>query len=384
METPLTGVRVVSAAEMYPGPYATLLLADLGADVILVERRGEGDPTRRFPGHFEGLNRNKRSVAIDLKSARGREAFLRLAKTADVVMEGFRPGVMERLGLSATVLRDLCPDLVYVSISGFGQDGPLRARAGHDLSIQGAAGLVQPPSRGEQPVLPTLPLADLSSGMFATIGVLAALLARGVTGRGSHVDVSMLDGLVSWMSTEIASQLNGLAPSPHPPEEPGYGVFGTADGASLTLSIAGEDHLWEALCEAVGLDDVMSLGEAERVAQAGSLRARLREAMGARTAGWLEERLGARGVPFGPVNSPAEVAADPQVVARGLIVGIEGSGGGTGRRYVRQPLQFDGRGSTVTCPAPRVGEHTRSILAEIGYGRDEVDAMLADGIVDQH
>lgn len=214
---PLAGVRILSLAEQYPGPYATMLLADLGADVILVERPGSGDPSRRFPGLFASFNRNKRSVVLDLKSESGKAEFLQLVDTADVVMEGFRPGVMARLQFGAEALRARKPSLVFVSISSFGQNGPQVGVAGHDLSIQAAAGMIDVPHGQEASLsLPVLPLADISSAMFAALGVVTALFARSRSGRGSEIDVSMLDSLVSWMTPFLGRQLTNfrLAPCP--------------------------------------------------------------------------------------------------------------------------------------------------------------------------
>ena len=192
IKLPLSGIRILSLAEQYPGPYATMLLADLGADVIMVERPGGGDPSRRFAGLFASFNRNKRSVVLDLKSADGRDEFLRLVDTADVVMEGFRPGVMSRLKIGADELRARKPSLIFVSISSFGQTGPQAGVAGHDLSIQAAAGMIDVPLGQEAGLaLPVLPLADISSAMFAAMGVVTALFARSKSEQGATIDVSM-------------------------------------------------------------------------------------------------------------------------------------------------------------------------------------------------
>lgn len=372
----LDGIRILSMAEQYPGPYATMLLADLGADVIMIERPRGGDPTRRFAGHFEALNRNKRSIAIDLKASSGHSALLKLLSTADVFMEGFRPGVASRLGLGSDRLLHLRPELVYVSISGFGQTGPLRGRAGHDLTIQGAAGALAPSILGQPPPLPALPLADLSSAMFAAIGVLTALHHRRETGVGEHVDVSMFDSLISWLGTTISSGLNGLEHAPHPPNDPGYGVFTTADGDHITLSIAGEDHQWRALCEVLGLDDAASLNTADREARSSSITSALREQIEGRTTAWLTDRLDARGVPFGPVINTSSLVGYSHVVARELITrGAENQGR---HRYVRQPIRFGAGHPPPYSPAPRLGEHTREVLAEVGV---DVDALVATGVL---
>ena len=262
---PLAGIRILSMAEQLPGPYATLLLADLEADVILIERPGTGDPSRRFEGLFASLNRNKRSVALNLKDAADHARFLELVDTADVVMEGFRPGVMQRLGLDADTLRQRKPALVYASISSFGQTGPMNTVVGHDLSIQGAAGMINVPLGQEsRSCVPVLPLADISSAMFAAFGVLAALLRRERGASGCNVDVSMLDSLVSWMTPFLVPGVNGLPIRDLPPLEPAYGVFRTQDNRQLTLSVAGEDVMWQALCDLLRLPQYRSLNEKER------------------------------------------------------------------------------------------------------------------------
>ena len=378
VSTPLEGIRILSMAEQYPGPYATMILADLGADVILIERPEGGDPSRRFSGHFEALNRNKKSVAVDLKTQAGRDAVLQLTATADVFMEGFRPGVVARLGLGPKELLAVYPELIYVSISGFGQTGPLSQRAGHDLTIQGAAGLLQTPEDDKTPRMPALPLADLAAGMFAAIGTLAALIRRQRTKTGGHVDVSMFDALISWMGTRIASSLNELDPAPHPPDDPGYGIFATADGDFLTLSVAGEDHLWTSVCRVLGLDDEAQLVTEAREANSDELTSRLRQRMLKHSTSWLAERFASSGVPFGLVNDATALADDPQVLARGLVVrGTHNAGAGE-LRYVRQPVQFPGSDTPALNPAPCLGSHTREILSEVGI---DVDDLLEEGVI---
>jgi len=354
---PLAGVRVLSLAEQWPGPFATLLLADLGADVILVERPSGGDPSRRFPGLFSAMNRNKRSVALDLKSDRGREDFLTLVDTADVVVEGFRPGAMDGLGLGADALRARKPSLVFVSILSFGQTGPRASVAGHDLSIQAAAGMIDVPS-GEEAgfALPVLPLADISAAMFGALAVVTALFDRSRTGQGTQVDVSMLDSLIAWMAPFLVPPMNGLPIRPLPPKDPGYGLFGTADGRQITLSIAGEDHMWRALCRLLALPEFGELTEAQRSEHAADLDRVLRASIKRHPHDWLCQQLEAERIAFGPVNHVDEVAQDPQILARNMVVGFEGA------RFIRQPLVFDGVESKIVRPVPGLGQHTEEVL----------------------
>ncbi|MGB3864596.1 MAG: CaiB/BaiF CoA-transferase family protein, partial [Xanthobacteraceae bacterium] len=272
MSLPLAGIRVVSLAEQYPGPYATLLLSDLGAEVILVERPGVGDPARQFPPFHAALNRGKQSVALDLKSSEGKRDLRRLVASADVLMEGYRPGTMARLGFGYEAMAALNPRLVYVSISGFGQDGPYRDRPAHDISYQALAGfLYRHAEQGSVEDPGGIAVGDLSSGMFAAVGTLAALLERGRTGKGKYVDVSMTDGLVSWMSVMLGPVMNG-APLADIGAEPAYGVFKCADGRLLTLSIAHEDWFWRPLCELLGMHAAAGFNRGERVARGEVLR----------------------------------------------------------------------------------------------------------------
>ncbi|SNR53656.1 CaiB/BaiF CoA transferase family protein [Blastococcus mobilis] len=361
---PLSGIVVLSLAEQYPGPYATLLMADMGADVILVERPAGGDPARQFPAFHEALNRNKRSVTLDLKSSEGREALVRLARTADVLLEGYRPGTMGRLGLGPDVLHEANPRLVIASISGFGQDGPYRDRPAHDLSYLATAGMLHEYVSGDRtgPV-GQLAIGDLASAMFATVGVLAALLQRATTGSGAHVDVSMTDGLVSWMSTQLVPVLNGepLAGIEH---EPGYGLYRTSDGL-ITLSVAHEDWFWRPLCDVLGMQDVAALTGPERIAREDELRERIGTELATRTRDEWVAVLDAAGVPVGPVHTLEEVGDDPHVRARGLLVDIPADGVRPRRQHVRQPLLFDGVAPAPTRHVPALGEHTEEVLAAV-------------------
>jgi crotonobetainyl-CoA:carnitine CoA-transferase CaiB-like acyl-CoA transferase len=375
---PLSGYVVLSLAEQYPGPYATLLMADMGADVILVERPAGGDPSRQFPAFYEALNRNKRSVALDLKSPDGREALLRLVRTADVLLEGYRPGTMGRLGLGPEVLHEANPGLVIASISGFGQDGPYRDRPAHDLSYQATAGMLHEfVSQNRTGPVSQLAIGDLSSAMFATVGVLAALLQRAGSGRGAHVDVSMTDGLVSWMTTQLVPVLNGepLAGIEH---EPGYGLFRAADGL-ISLSVAHEDWFWRPLCDVLGMQDVAALTGPERIAREEELRGRIGEVLGTRPRDEWVSALDAAGVPVGPVHTLEEVADDPHVQARGLLVDIPSDGIRPQRRHVRQPLVFDGVASPPTRHVPGLGEHTEEVLGAAGRAGDVLDVQHLAG-----
>jgi crotonobetainyl-CoA:carnitine CoA-transferase CaiB-like acyl-CoA transferase len=373
---PLAGVRVLSVAENFPGPYATMLLADLGADVVKVERVTGGDSSRIFGGIFTALNRDKRSVALDLKAPEGHDALLALAAGADVFVEGYRPGTADRLGIGYDALRERAPGLVYVSISGYGQSGPYACRPGHDLSFAGVAGLAASgaPDREDLP-----PLGDLSSALFATIATLAALRERDRTGHGVHVDLSMTDSLIAALATQLVPVWNAGTGAGLPTARPGYGIFATADGRQLTISISYEDHFWRALCESLGWTDEATMSFPERIGRADELQEMLAREIATRPlAEWIA-RLDSAGVPFGPVNEPADVWRDPQVDTR--RVAVEGPGQDGGRvRYVRQPAMFEGAPTVIRRPPPRLGEHTRELLAEAELDAATIDDLVARSI----
>lgn len=374
---PLDGIRVISMAEQYPGPYATLLLADLGADVIIIERPKGGDPARQFAVFFESLNRSKRSVALDLKSPNGREAFLRLAALSDVVLEGFRPGTVKRLGVDYETVAARNPRIVYASISGFGQDGPYRDRPAHDLSYQAVAGMLYDricaPEQGNKP---RLTVGDLSAGMFAALGILTGLVARNTTGSGTYVDVSVTDGLVSWMTAQLVTTLNSSA-GPWFPHDAGYGLFRTADGGLISLSVAHEDNFWEALCTVLGLRDVATLKRSERIHRHEKLQQRIARVIKAQPRSYWERALSDSGVPFGPVLDLDEVPTDPHIRERGLILEVPASRTKPKARHVRQPLKIGDFGGGPTSHAPRLGEHTREVLSLAGYSERELEDLIS-------
>ncbi|MER8836526.1 CaiB/BaiF CoA-transferase family protein [Mesorhizobium sp. M0909] len=360
--SPLEGVSVLSLAEQYPGPYATLLLADLGADVTLIERPNGGDPARKLKSLFSSLSRNKRSVVLDLKSAAGRDSLFELSKTADVLIEGYRPGVMKKLGLSYAELTPINRRLIYLSLTGFGQKGPYRRRPVHDLSCQGLAGvLFQQPRTGRLEKPFQLPVADLASGTLAAFGVVSALLARERTGHGCYVDLAMTDSLVSWMTAYHYATLNGRPMAEVYEEEPAYGTFTCADNKMITLSIANEDHYWQALCQSTGLAHLTSANHQDRVQHAADHRAQLAAAIAKQTLEAWAGLFDAMEIPWGHVHDLKDVAGDPQLRTRDLFVRLSPEDGG--EWHVNQPLQFNCYKTGIRLPPPQLGEHTREILS---------------------
>jgi crotonobetainyl-CoA:carnitine CoA-transferase CaiB-like acyl-CoA transferase len=343
----LTGVRVLDLSIWRPGPYCTQLLADLGADVLKVEPPG-GDPMRVFTGLFATINANKRSVVLDLKDDADRDRALDLAAEADVLVEGYRPGVAARLGMGYEQVSARNPSIVYCSISGFGQDGPLATMPGHDLNYQAYAGMLL--LRSDEPEECTVPVADLAGGTFGALAVCAALTARTRTGDGEHIDVSMTDVLATWTGPFEANAIEG---SDQPMKGlPSYGAFRTKDGQWVTLGIIAEDHFWRHLCDQLGIDGVRDLDMHARVDRIDELRALVTDAIAARTRDEIIDALG-DGTAIAPALTRREMLEHPQMVERGLT-GLTTPGGFPTMGY---PVSFGRRPARDAGVAPTVGQH---------------------------
>jgi crotonobetainyl-CoA:carnitine CoA-transferase CaiB-like acyl-CoA transferase len=349
----LSEVSVLDLSIWRPGPYATSLLVGLGADVVKVEPPG-GDPMRHYPELFKSVNAGKRSIMLDLKEPHGagRRRALELAGEADVIVEGFRPGVMARLGLGEPAVRALNAGVVYCSISGYGQQGPLAVAPGHDLNYQAWAGALAPD--GGAAVMPPLPLADLASGMTAAFGICAALLGRGAGGPGTYLDISMTDVMATWTGSassvsdedpvgggggaagdgdrdgdgEVVSGSRGV---------PGYGLFATADGRQVALGVVNEQHFWSALCIELGLADLGGLSFSERLARSEELAGAVTDAIGSRRRDDLVSSLLAAGVPAAPVLDRAGM------IANGPFPGF--------------PIRLGGAPGPSPPPAPSLDQH---------------------------
>jgi formyl-CoA transferase len=370
-----------------------MVLADLGADVIKVEPPA-GDSTRQMPGaigtdspSFNAVNRGKRSVVLNLKTADGREAFERLASRSDILIENYRPGVMDALGLGYETLAAANPGLIYASISGYGQTGPMREKGGFDLIAQGVSGIMSVTGDpGGRPVKAGVPLTDLGAGLFALVGILAALNHRHATGAGQRVDASLVDAGVAlsvWEATEYFS--GGGVPralgSAHRMNAP-YQAIRCADGY-ITLGAANE-RLFRRLCDALGHAEWMSMPEfadnASRVRHREALAARIESVtIGEPRSHWLEQ-LDAYDVPCGPINDYAQVFTDPQVLAREMVVETDHPALGA-LRTLGSPIKLSGTPPEVARRAPQLGEHTTEILAAAGYNDDEIAALRSSGAI---
>ena len=393
---PLVGMKVLEASHVMAGPTCGLMLADLGADVVKVERLPGGDDTRRaVPPEIRGesaafmmMNRNKRGIGLNLKSEKGREVFLRLAGNNDVVIENFRKGTMEALGLGYDRLKSDHPGLIYCSLSGFGQTGPYADRGGFDLIAQGMSGLMSITGEGpgRAPVKVGAPMTDITAGILAALGIVAAYAHRQRTGEGQLVDTSLLEAAIVHTYWQSAIYLaTGVSPmamgSAHPLMAP-YQSFETRDGW-VNIGAANQAN-WERLLEVLGASE---LGRDRRFADnAGRMKnlAELVEQLtpyfrAQTTAFWLE-KLQAAGIPAGPVLSIAAMHADPQVKARQMVIEVPHSR--LGRvKTLGAPVKFSATPTSLTRGAPLLGEHTREVLREHGYSDREAENLEAEGAI---
>jgi crotonobetainyl-CoA:carnitine CoA-transferase CaiB-like acyl-CoA transferase len=394
---PLTGVRVLDLSRILAGPTCTQLLGDLGADVIKIERPGAGDDTRgwgppflrdadgretRESAYYLCANRNKRSVAIDLSTPQGAAAVRRLAARADVLVENFKVGDLARRGLGWDDLRETAPRLVYCSITGFGQDGPEAGRAGYDALAQAMGGLMSVTGQPDGP--PTkagVGIADVMTGMYATVAILAALRAREATGRGQRIDVALFDTQLSWLiNLGVAHLMDGRVPgrlgNAHPQIAP-YDVFPTADGW-MYLAV-GNDAQFARFCAAAGRADLAAdpdfAANADRVRNRPRLTETLRPLTAARPRAWWLAELARLGVPCGPVNDLAQAFAEPQAVHRGARVAMPHPVAGE-VALIGNPLKFSDTPVTYRRAPPALGEHGPEALREAGFHEDEIAALI--------
>src|SRR6056297_434108 len=371
----LEGLRVLDLSRLLPGPYATQLLADAGADGIQIEDTGSGDYARMMPPYtddgvgaiFDAINRGKRSVALDLKSDEGREAFLRLAETADVVFEQFRPGVVDRLGVDYDSVRERNEDVVYCSLSGFGQTGPHADRVGHDLNYVGMAGLLDLTRSDEEraPQIPGYPIADMAGGLFAAYSVLGALLSRALGNTDSeYVDVSMTDVVASLSQAVAYEALTGDDPRPGETPltgaYPWYDVYETADERYVTIA-ALEERFWRTFCEAVNREDLIDAHMTDDPAERAALRVELRELFAEQSRDDWEAELADVDAAVAPVRTLSEALSSDHANARELIERD------TGTPRVGFPARISEPPAEADEAIPGHGEHTDEVLRSVGY-----------------
>lgn len=384
----LSGLRVLDLSRFLPGPHLTMMMADHGAEVIKVEDTRSGDPTRNIGArqagasvYFRNANRGKKSLAIDLKSEEGREAFLRLAQTADVVVETFRPGVVKRLGIDYEALRAVAPGIVYASISAFGQTGPYRDKPAHDLSVNALAGTASLSVDADgMPTMPCIPPSDLAGSLMALSGILMALLKRTETGEGDYVDIGMFDAALSWTAHVVGRVFaDGVAPVPASERTQGgaafYRPYRTKDGRHITLG-GGEIKFATNFLEGIGRPDLIPLAKEP----AGEAQAPLHEFL---TQTFLEKTqdewvawFEGRDICFAPVKDLREAFDDPHLKAREMY--LEDSEGGS---HLGIPIKFENEPGRIDGQLPALGEHSEALLAELNYDAASIARLKAAGVI---
>ncbi len=400
MAGPLQGIRVVDLTRILAGPYCTMILADLGADVVKVEEPA-GDQARRngpfFTGrdgaqrstYFTSVNRGKRSIVVDLKNPMGKDAFHRLVDGTDVVVENFRPGTMANLGVDYPALSRRNPRLIMASVSGFGQTGPYAKRAALDVIVQAMGGMLSVTGEeGGGPVRPGVSMGDIAAALFTTVGVLSAIVERDRSGAGQHIDISMLDCQAALLENPLM-RFFALGEMPerlgtrHPVVAP-VQALQTLDGYIAIAVSDGPDGHWGRFARLIGKPE---LAEDERFASGwlrrvnyGELRPRLESALAQRTTAEWVELLGPAGIAVGPVQNVAQVAADPQLSFRGMFIEAESPSAGP-VAFTNTPVKHSRTPGGVHTGAPELGEHTDAILAEAGLSPDETAALRNAGAV---
>lgn len=388
---PLSGIRVLDLSRLLPGPYCTMVLADFGAEVIKVEPPGEGDYARWYPPLKAGmgyrhiiLNRNKKSLTLNLKTEEARQIFYKLVETADVIVESFRPGVTARLGIDYDTIKQLNPQIVYCSITGFGQTGPYKMEAGHDLNYISLAGITSlTGQRKGMPYIPGVQIADIAGGgMMAATGILLALYGREQTGMGQYVDISMHDGAVAmlpsaasfyfgggWVPRRGESRLTGGLPH--------YNIYETKDGRHVAVA-ALEKKFWANVCRAIGrpelVDDIDDKQKHE------DLFKLLKDTFANKTLKeWMEVFEGADAC-VTPVKELDEVFSDPQVIERQMVIDMEDPELGS-YKQLGIPIKLSDTPGTIRSRAPALGEHNEEVLAEVGYSREDILKLKQNRVI---
>ena len=383
---PLAGMRVLDCTHVMAGAWCSILLADLGADVIKIEPP-KGEVTRTAVGPFRAydfVNRNKRAIAVDMAKPEGAAALRRLAAWADVWVENFRPGALDRMGLGYADLAKVNPSLIYCSISGFGRDGPYRERGGLDLVTQAMSGIMSFVGEpGGNPVSTAIPICDLNAGTFGALGVVAAWAHRQKTSEGQHVETTLLESALAYAVWEAGLYLTlGEVAQPHGSQHrlaAPYEALRTGDG-HVVVGVNNQS-LWERFCEAIEQPalraDPRFADPLSRVMNRQELKAAIEAHLaGNATQHWLEKMV-ARGIPCGPINTIDKALADPQVKARGLVVRVGD------RDFIGSPIKMSRTPPAVRRGPAEIGEHSREVLLEAGFTADEVDALLDSGAVAQ-
>ncbi len=393
----MEGIRVLDVSRVLAGPYCSMILGDLGAEIIKIEIPGKGDDTRHWgppfiseeSAYFLSVNRNKKSLTLNLGNEQGRNIFYEIAAKCDVLLENFRPGVTEKLRIDYSTMAEKNPRLIYCSITSFGATGEYRERLAYDIVIQGLGGLMGITGEpGRPPVRIGVAVSDIGAGMYGAIAILAAIIARQRTNRGQSLDISMLDSTVSWMTYMAADYFaNGRNPermgSAHPTIVP-YQCFKTKDDQYVTIAI-GNDKLFQEFCNAIQMeklaDDPRFATNPSRVANRGELIRILEDVFGQRTRkDWLKVLTNAK-LPAGPVYSMEEIFSDPQVLHREMLVKVQHPKAGT-INQIGVPMKFSEAKLDIRLPPPLLGEHTDNVLSSLlGYDAQRISELRAKGVI---
>ncbi|GEN35434.1 MULTISPECIES: CaiB/BaiF CoA transferase family protein [Aneurinibacillus] len=380
----LIGLRILDLTRLLPGPYCTLLLGDLGAEIIKVEEKGRGDYTRdMLRGIYYAVNRNKKSISVDLKLEEGRQIVLDLAKQCDVLVEGFRPGVVNRLGIDYETIKAVNPKIIYCSISGYGQDGPYKLEPGHDLNYLSVAGAMSIPGQmGYPPMRSGLPVADLSSSMFAAVSILAAVVYQRSTGKGQYIDVSMTDSVFSWASTRFGDYM--IERELIDPEKMEHilatnDIFETKDGKKIALGVL-EEHFWIGLCKGISREDLLQdnrfLTNELRKQNKEILHEILKEIFKTKTREEWLRLLKEQKAPASSVNNVEEAFSDQQLNYRGMIQKIFVSSLNKDILQVPYPVKLSETPAKIKSAPPELGEHTDMILRYIlNYSEEKINKL---------
>ena len=391
---PLTGIKIVDLTRILAGPFCTMLLADMGAEVIKIEPPGEGDPLRAQGAIKDGLswyyvsfNRNKKSVTLNLYSKEGKEVLASLIRQSDVVVDNFRPGVIEKMGFPYTHLKGLKPNIIYCGITGFGATGPYKDRPAFDFIIQAMSGLMSLNGKeGEEPIRVGPPISDLIGGIYAALGIVGALFHRAQTGQGQEVQTSLMDGLISFFGYMSASALaTGEAPlrtgNDHPIVAP-YGLFKATDG---DLAIApSNEQVYQKFLSALGLNHLNNDQDFAtndlRMANRKKINAIVQEKIGTNSRAYWVDYLNRAGVPCGTIMNLKEVFMNPQVLHQEMVLEVEHPGHGR-VKMTGFPIKLISTPSRIRLPAPKLGEHTEEILRSLGLSQDTITELQQKGAI---
>lgn len=389
---PLSGVRVLDLSWLIPGPFCTTMLAEMGADVIKIERPAGGDYMRHDrKAEFEVVNRGKRALVLNLKEPEARDIFLKLAEQADVVVESFRPGVVERLGIGYGAVSERNAGIIYLSLSGYGQEGPYRDHPGHDINYLALTGALSIPGRwGDEPQRSGLPMGDMSAGLYGVISILAALRQRDATGKGQHLDVAISDAMLHWTQLRLADNWASLAKNPQHTStwvhlDPGNDVFATADGRKVAVALV-EEKFINVFRQVTNSDqpELNAIFAAEsRCTPDGAerFRATVGQLIAKKTLAEWKQIYNQHGIPLTPVATPAEVRSDEHFAQRGMLVSAPDAGQNP-TVYVPLPGTATPGGGGAPSPAPAPGQHSHEILATLGISDEAIRSLKERGIVD--